>query len=257
MKLKLTLVCAALAILVLGATPSWAIKVGLLGAIWESGNVSGYLTGTGQFAAGDITYINTYDVTPTLDTMKTFDSVLVFSDARFSDATTLGNNLADYVDWGGGVVLATFAFDSSYTVEGRFASDGYTPFTVGYNFYSAHTLGTVADPTHPIMNGVTSLGGIFVDNVSANPGVTVLARWDDGTPAVAIGSVSSVVGITLYPGEATMDGLTGDYATLFANALTYTANPTGPAPVPEPSGLLTAAMGIAGIAGGIGFRKRK
>ncbi len=253
MKFKLTLVCAALALLVLGATPSWAIKVGLLGADSYNGIVSGYLTGTGQFAAGDITYINISGVTPTPDTLKTFDSVLVWSDDQLLDSATLGNNLADYVDWGGGVVLATFAFYSGVDVGGRIASDGYLPFTVD-NFYSTRTLGTVADPTHPIMNGVTSLGGIFVDNVSTNPGATVLARWDDGTPAVAIGSVPSVVGISLYPGEYTMDGLTGDYATLFANALTYTANP---APVPEPSGLLTAAMGIAGIACGFRFRKRK
>ncbi len=254
MKFKLTLVCAALALSILGATPSWAIKVGLLGADLNNGNVSGYLTGTGQFAAGDITYINTNEVTPTLDTLKTFDSVLVWSDAQFSSSTTLGDNLADYVDWGGGVVAATFVFQSGDSLGGRIATGGYLPFTVGDNFYSAHTLGTVAYPTHPIMNGVTSLGGYYIDDVSTNPGATVLARWDDGTPVVAIGSVPNVVGISLYPGEATMNGLTGDYATLFANALTYTANP---APVPEPSGLLTAAMGIAGIAGGIGFRKRK
>ena len=47
---------------------------------------------------------------PDLATLQQYDAVIAFSDNSFSDANALGNNLADYVDGGGRVVQATFAF---------------------------------------------------------------------------------------------------------------------------------------------------
>src|SRR5206468_758837 len=47
---------------------------------------------------------------PTLQNLEAYGAVLVYSDASFNDSQALGNVLADYVDGGGGVVLATFAF---------------------------------------------------------------------------------------------------------------------------------------------------
>lgn len=50
----------------------------------------------------------------------------------FNNNMAIGNVLADYMDNGGGVVVATFAFYNSGNglgLGGRISSDGYLPFT--------------------------------------------------------------------------------------------------------------------------------
>jgi len=41
----------------------------------------------------------------------------VYSDYPFSDAIALGNNLADYVDLGKGVVVAMFSLTNDYPIQ--------------------------------------------------------------------------------------------------------------------------------------------
>jgi hypothetical protein len=47
--------------------------------------------------------------TPTLAQLQAYNVVVPFSNSGFLDATTLGNNLADYVDGGGVVVQYGFS----------------------------------------------------------------------------------------------------------------------------------------------------
>ena len=51
-----------------------------------------------------VTLIDVRYVTPTLDELAVFDAMLVWSNYPFENAADLGDNLADYVDAGGGVV---------------------------------------------------------------------------------------------------------------------------------------------------------
>ena len=104
-------------------------------AIWAASSykadVQSTLTNTGLFTVVDL-----YDgsaVTPTLAELQAYDAVMVFSDSSFTDPTTLGDNLADYMDSGGGVVFATFGFYPSPGLgySGRAVTDGYLPFTLG------------------------------------------------------------------------------------------------------------------------------
>lgn len=83
-------------------------------------DVRGKLLATGQFDAVDIFDLRT--VTPTLAQMQQYCGVLVYTGDSFSNAVTFGNNLADYVDSGGGVVTALFAV-ATLPIEGRFDSD--------------------------------------------------------------------------------------------------------------------------------------
>src|SRR5438105_9015030 len=70
---------------------------------WVS-EVQSKLVATGRFGQVDI--IDAGSTTPTLAQLLAYKSVFVWSDTSFADPTALGNNLADYVDGGGGVVIA-------------------------------------------------------------------------------------------------------------------------------------------------------
>ena len=63
-----------------------------------SADIQAKLTSSKVFDKVDLFNANTG--TPTLSTLKSYDAVLITSDLLFADATTLGNNLADYVDAG-------------------------------------------------------------------------------------------------------------------------------------------------------------
>src|SRR3954454_4053485 len=77
--------------LVTADSPTWVAEV------------QSKLVATGRFTQVDT--IDAGSTTPTLAQLLAYKSVLVWADSGFSDSTTLGNNLADYVDAGGGVVI--------------------------------------------------------------------------------------------------------------------------------------------------------
>ncbi len=46
--------------------------------------------------------------TPDVATLSAYDVVLTWSDYHYDDRTAMGNNLADYVDVGGTVIVCVF-----------------------------------------------------------------------------------------------------------------------------------------------------
>src|SRR4051812_3048713 len=82
-------------------------RVGIVAASPLAGDVKPTLVATGRFADSDIDLIDA-TTTPSLATLNTYDSVLVFSDFAYKEPLQLGNNLASYVSGGRGVVTATF-----------------------------------------------------------------------------------------------------------------------------------------------------
>lgn len=136
-----------------------------------------------------VTVINVISSTPSLETLLAFDSVQVWSDSTFQNATLMGNVLADYVDAGGGVVIQTFATANGYAPLGRWASGGYQPMVPGgVTSGGSLTLGTVADPGHPIMDGVSSFVGGSSSYRGAGTlaaGSNLIASWSNGTPLIA------------------------------------------------------------------------
>lgn len=223
---------------------SGSVQVALLAA--DSSNVAGVQAYLSAFS--DFVLVTTFDVssiTPSLATLLNYDAVLVWSNSMFLNPVALGDVLADYVDVGGGVVIATFAFyGPSYGLEGRIMAD-YSPFVqAGPNLYSDANLG-VYDAEHPIMNGVTAVSGYYRDNVTMTTGAELVAEWSDGYPFVA--AKGRVVGVTVHPGTATSHPWTGDVPTLFHNALLWS--------VPDPVLELVPAVGFASttIVGSGGF----
>jgi len=157
-------------------------------AVENLGDVVAKLTAFGEFAS-----VDTYDAqysTPTLAELEGYETVLVWSNYFYNDKVALGNVLADYSDIGGGVTLMTFSWYGGYQLAGRFMTDGYGSVPFGnYNPYSPGSLGTVHNPTHPIMNGVNSFStNNFRSGYSGplNTGAELIASYNDGMVLAAV-----------------------------------------------------------------------
>ena len=172
---------------------------------------------------------------PGLDFLSNFDVVLLFMNGIFDESASLGTQLADYVNMGGNVVVASFYFqgrsDSGVGSVGWGALESLDPFTsTGGATYQAVTLESILDPAHPIMNGVTALTSTsYSSGVAAKTGATVLAEWDDGAPMVGFQTGPAgqrIVGVSLYP--AATQTVTGDVNTLWQNAVRWAGEIGGP-----------------------------
>jgi hypothetical protein len=132
-------------------------------------------------------------VTPTLAELQAFDAVLVFTNSTPQSSVTLGDNLADYVDSSGGVVLTMFAIRASVanrTIEGRFLTDNYYCIerTIGASTTGTATLGTIHVPTSPLVAGVASFNGgtsSFRTPAPLNANATRIADWSTGQILIA------------------------------------------------------------------------
>lgn len=145
------------------------------------------LIDTGVFAQVDMFFVS--DETPTLAELQAYAAVLVWSNSSgYSDAVALGDNLADYVDSGGGVVTAVFA-NASIPFSGRFDTDNYWAIAPSSQTGGAAFLGAIWAPGHPILEGVSTFGGGSSSyrpaTTSIQSGATRVADWTDGTPLVA------------------------------------------------------------------------
>lgn len=222
---------------------SGSIRVALLG----SESIPSYVTDVQTYLTpfSDLTVIDIVDVissTPSLATLLNYDAVLVWSNSNYFNPVALGNVLANYVDAGGGVVLATFSwYGPSFDLEGRIMTD-YSPFA-----QQDDNLYTTADMSwynagHPIMEGVSVVAEYYRDNVTLTAGAELVAEWADGNPFVA--TKGHVVGMTLFPPPLQW---TGEVPTLIHNALLWS--------VPEPVVELVPSTGFASttIVGSGGF----
>ncbi|HKY62911.1 MAG TPA: DUF11 domain-containing protein [bacterium] len=175
---------AAQTVAIMGApaTPEW------------NDEVQSKLQGTGLFDAVDV--FNIEDATPTLDEMNGYCGILAYTDTGPLDSVAFGDNLADYVDGGGGVVAAVFAVaDVPWT--GRFDADNYwviDPANEGGGGQA--TLGTIFVPDHPILAGVTSFDGgesSYRPDDGLHPEAVRIADWSGGTdPLVATRLINGV-----------------------------------------------------------------
>lgn len=154
--------------------------------------------------------------TPTAAQLANYDVVVSIGDSSYLNRAAWGNSLADYVDSGGVVVQATYdTWDEGFP-EGRFSSGGYAPFVPGPNDNDPTSLGAV-DASSPLMQGVSGL--TTEDNTSNEPapGAAIVAKWEDGRPAVAF--KGRVVAITAFIGDHYGEVWTGNYGRIIVNAV--------------------------------------
>jgi hypothetical protein len=168
-----------------------------------------------------VDFFNGALATPDVALLRTYDVVLAMGDCGWSDPVAIGNNLADYQDQGGVVVEAVFNWQGtgSGTVKGRWTDAGYSPYPQG----ALSQDGTVTlgphDANNPFLAGVSSLSGYYRDAVALNPGATEIAKWSDGTSAVAykgraVAINTNLGDYSLSPGKI----FSGDFARIFVNA---------------------------------------
>jgi hypothetical protein len=252
---------AAAVVLLLTATTTFAqTDVLVCGAASPQGwldDVQNKLIATGAF--NSVTTYNLYSTgTPTLAYLQGFDAVLVYTDYGCQDPTTFGNNLAAYIDGGGGVVNCVFS-NASVLINGAFNTTAYQVIVPnnGQNSSPQLTLGTILDPCHAIIQGITSFdGGSSSYRSSSNtlaPGATFVANWSNGDWLVAqktgVGPMNARrADLNFYPPSSTVRSDFWDAATqggqLMANALLWVAGVTNSLGTPSTPGAITGTAVI-------------
>eukprot|EP00542_Grammatophora_oceanica_P009395 CAMPEP_0194027164 /NCGR_PEP_ID=MMETSP0009_2-20130614/1365_1 /TAXON_ID=210454 /ORGANISM="Grammatophora oceanica, Strain CCMP 410" /LENGTH=321 /DNA_ID=CAMNT_0038666129 /DNA_START=82 /DNA_END=1047 /DNA_ORIENTATION=+ len=98
----------------------------------EDGDSKEYRLGVAEITGGHVRYhgANEHEGTiPPLDFLRRFDCVMVHSwgaNGRFENSTLMGDNLADFVDDGGTVVLSTHSTGVT-SLKGRIITEQYSP----------------------------------------------------------------------------------------------------------------------------------
>lgn len=256
--------CNGKAFVVDSSVGSWrGFDVGSAGrvAVYGAPSVSAWNTdvqnkilGAGQIPQVDASLVITTNPVPALTELRRYESVLVYSDTGFNNNTNLGNNLADYVDLGGGVVLNTFVFWSSgaLSMQGRLVTGNYLPFTTASQTTGTNLTLVKDQPTHPIFTGVSSLNGgtasYHNSPITIASGATQLGHWTDSQPLVAVKDIGlgRTTGLNFYPPSSDSSAgfwlSTTDGGRLMANALLY-AGKVPPVIMTAPSNSVTSAGG--------------
>ena len=142
--------------------------------------------------------------------LSSYDVVVAIGDCSWLAPVAMGDNLADFED-GGGVVVAAGAdwrAGAGGRLFGRWISGGYSPYAVGSSTAFGYDNVGWQDLASPLLSGIPSfqddeggspLSAYYRDSVSLAGGAAEIARWSDGTPAVAV--KSRAVGVNAYVGD--------------------------------------------------------
>ncbi|KAJ6249387.1 pep-cterm sorting domain-containing protein [Anaeramoeba flamelloides] len=144
-------------------------------------------------SVGNVSHHNIIETTPTFEKMNEYDAIVVRSrnGEVLNDPTTLGNNLAKFVETGKGVVVMAINSLVNYDgigIQGRFIDEGFVPLQVGERIeQDERELGEIHLPTHPIMKGVetfkTKNYTHLIGTHEINSG-NLIASWNNGYPLI-------------------------------------------------------------------------
>src|SRR5262245_33726148 len=173
-----------------------------------------------------VDFFNANAGTPTLTQLRQYDIVVPYSNSTFADATTLGNNLADYVDAGGVVVQNGFSFYGpalSQGINGRWAAGNYNVFDYSTTLVlgTAFTLGTNT-ATNRLMSGVSTLNSNYQNVVTPATAAVQVAAASNGNALIGFRPVAgglTTFGVTGYVGAAATQ--TGHWGRVIVNAANW------------------------------------
>ncbi|MEE9269903.1 MAG: S8 family serine peptidase [Candidatus Krumholzibacteria bacterium] len=178
----------------------------------------------------DVSTVDVYNgrfIPPTAESLLQYHCVIAMNDVPFDDPVAIGDVLADYVDFGGGVILTigTFftVFGVDYAIHGRFMDEGYSPFEIGSWFPGIGRLGSF-DASHPIMRDVTEAYTSLVTETHTTPGASLLASFTNLQRFIATKGVD-VVAVNGYL-ESPAGGFAfwgGDFPEILHNAALWTS----------------------------------
>ena len=183
-----------------------------------------------------VDFFDALNGTPLLCVLNRYDIVFAFSATPWSDPVAMGNVLADYEDAGGIVVVATAAWDhvGCWNLQGRWMTDGYSPYDSTYQRNFSYNTANITDPSHTLMAGVGSLTAFYRNNVTLTSGAVSVADWTDGPSAVAYKTNNghTAVGLNAYLGG--LNQFSGQWGRVIVNAGKWLRS-CGPLPTPAPS----------------------
>jgi hypothetical protein len=241
------------------ATAPSDIRVGLLSnSAVPAHTIKAGLHATGLLDSSRVTVIDNRGNTPTRQQLAPFDAVLVWTENAFQNPVAVGDTLAAYVDQGGGVVVATYAFsqfvENNWWLGGRLMEPGYSPFLVSTRL--ASTSGELdlsgASLSHPVFDGITSADRVvYVQNANytdppLNGDAQLLARDTSGKRVIAQNRMRDVVGIAIYPGSTNLSTSNPAVSRIFANALIHAS--AGGFAMTTPFFVDTSPITLTGIA---------
>ena len=132
----------------------------------------------------------------------------------------MGDVLADFADLGRAVVIGTFAFTTSWHIQGRIITGDYATLVHAQNDHNVTDLGWF-NAGHPIMNGVTTVHNVYVIPNTWAAGSDSVAKWQNDMPMVATSANLHVVGINCYPGQASSERGGRDWVKIYHQALLW------------------------------------
>lgn len=225
----------------------------------SEGDDPGFRAAIAALTGGVVDYFDAAAGTPDLATLEGYDCVHTWTNAAYADNVAFGDNLADYVDGGGAVVLGTFAtFTTGNFLDGRIMDPGYNPVvspTGTNNFSSSDYAG---DGTTAIHDGVTAYECFFRDDLVLQGDGNQDGSYVDGEIAHAYRDDFKV--IYSNGGGASILGCTGQWAELIANSCAAGAVTEPPTPiveVPTLSQWSLAALALALLSVGIFVLRRR
>ncbi len=192
-------------------------------------DVKAQLVSSGVYVPSDVDVINVSTATPSVTALNQYDAVLVYSEYTLKSQVGLANNLAAFVDAGGGVVQAAGTFSATGGIAAGNWNLGYRAFDFNgkQSTDPRLSLGTVTQPTHPALTGVSNFDGgsptYYQTNALAS-GASLIASWSNGQSLLAerTGKAGRILGLNMFPFFSILgvDPNSGD-ALLLANALEY------------------------------------
>jgi hypothetical protein len=181
-------------------------------------------------SGGTWSYMDTRVVTPTVSQLSAYDCVMVWANYAFLDNVAYGNNLADYVDGGGSVVLGAFcAYTLGNYLSGRIMTDAaYCPVTGGFNKFAFNSWSGdyASECVHAGVTTPPGYGATYRDILTLRSGASLMGTFFDGNIAQARAAANSV-GYANGAGGFPIDGSGPVWAQVVANHCTCTTGPSG------------------------------
>ena len=119
-----------------------------------------------------------------------YDAVLVYTNNSPMNPSQIGDNLAAFIDNGGGVVEATFAGNVQITGNYNDYKVYDTSNTIGQLSGSTRTLGDILDSNHVILENVVDFNGgtssYYNTNIASITGGSTIAEYDNGEPLIIV-----------------------------------------------------------------------
>ncbi len=150
--------------------------------------------------------VNLEAETPNVDYMLGYHLIIVATNFPVADSEMLGDNLAQYVDAGGKLILmqGAFALGGDWYLTGEIMTPPYSP--VAASPYSLDDAVAIDFADHPITESVNMITTGLYGYLSLQGDGVSLGDYDVGYPVGAYNPDKSVVGLNIFPGDTFWEG---------------------------------------------------